>query len=259
MKSNTGATLLDQPESSAKDVALVESSGLATVIERLASNPQVDVAKLEKVIELQERILRINQKSAFDAAFAKMAPEIPEIDERGKIVVKSVLRSTYAPLEDIHKVVKPILATHGFAMRHRTEWPREGIIRIVGILSHESGHSEESAFEAPMDKSEYRTDVQSMGSTVSYGRRYTTLDLLNISTRKQDNDGQSAGRPQPPDGYEDWKKQLTDAAGKGSTQFDAAWECSGAEYAAFKTYMANHDRDAMNELKATARGKAARK
>lgn len=255
MAQNSTPTLLDaQPEapSPAESVALA-TTGLVAVVERLAANPDVDVVKLEKIIELQERIITHNARAAFNAAFAVMAPEIPEINEKGQIAVRGSVRSTYARLEDIHEAVKPICARHGFAVRHRTEWPIEkpGVIRIVGILSHREGHSEESAFEAPMDKSEFRTDVQSQGSTVSYGRRYTTLDLLNISTRAQDDDGRTAGRPQPPNGYEDWWFNMMEAGSGGTKMLDKAWSSADAT---FKNYTVQHNKSAWEELKRRAAG-----
>jgi hypothetical protein len=243
-----------------KDMQLVPSApadGLAAVIERLAANPDVDVVKLEKIIELQERIMRHNSKAAFDGAFAKMQAVLPEIDERGQILVKGQLRSTYAKLEDIHRAIKPVLKEHGFAIRHRTEWPSDkpGIIRIVGILSHEQGHSEESAFEAKMDQSDYRTDIQSQGSTVSYGRRYTTLDLLNISTRGMDDDGRKAGRetpPDPPQGFADWWSHIQGISAKGQKPFEAAWETSDG---LFKNYAHQWCKDELRALKLKAAGK----
>lgn len=218
----------------------------AAMFERLARDPKVDPEKLERLIALQERIMRHNAKAAFDSAFSKMQPYIPEIDEKGQIRVKDTVRSTYAKLEDIHKVIKPILAKYGFAVRHRTEWPSDkpNIIRVVGILSHEQGHSEESVFEAPKDASDYRTDIQSQGSTVSYGRRYTTIDLLNISTRGSDNDGQT--KPQPPDGFDKWWKQIEAAAANGQLEFDAAWETSDAQ---FKNYTVKHMKQEWESLK----------
>ena len=224
-------------ESGVKELQTVEApDNTALMFERLAKDPAVDVDKLERLIAMQERIMRHNAKAAFDAAFAKMQQAIPQIDERGRILVRGELRSTYATLEDIHEVVKPICAAHGFAIRHRTDWPadRPGIIRIIGILSHEQGHSEETVFEAPMDKSDYRTDIQSMGSTVSYGRRYTTLDLLNIATRKADNDGQAgAKKPQEspaPAGYDEWLLGLESVAIEGMPAFAKMWNESKDDY-----------------------------
>ena len=240
----------------AADQALVQADApLLPMIERLASNPEFDVAKLEKLIEMQERMMRLNAKAAFEAAFARMQPDIPEIDERGKILVKGTLRSTYAKLEDIHVAIKPILKDHGFAIRHRTEWPADkpNIIRIVGILSHEQGHSEESAFEAPADKSDYRTDIQSMGSTVSYGRRYTTLDLLNISTRGADNDGQRRDPepPTPPKGFnENLVADLEASADNGWPALQRVWKSWTQEQ---RDYLQRINPSLMNKLREKAR------
>lgn len=222
-----------------KDVALMpaEQAHPVEMFERLAKDPGVDVEKLERLIAMQERIMRHNAKSAFDGAFSRMQAELPEIAENGKILVKGVLRSTFATLEDIHAAIKPILRTYGFAIRHRTEWPegKAGIIRIVGILSHEQGHSEESCFEAPADKSDYRTDIQSMGSTVSYGRRYTTLDLLNITTRGLDNDGQrkQADPPKAPAGFQQWWDDMAAVTVEGLGRYHAAWKASKEEFRQF--------------------------
>jgi hypothetical protein len=171
-----------------------EATGLALVIERLAANPQVDVAKLEKIIELQERILAHGAKAAFDAAFAAMQSELPVVAERGKTD-----KGKYATLEDIVEIVRPILARHHFSLSHRTEWGDAGRIRIVGMLAHSDGHEKQSEFLTIPDKSGSKNDVQSLGSAMAYGRRYTTLDLLNIVSRGEDDDGAKAARPmQPP-------------------------------------------------------------
>ena len=261
MNDNTAAQLLDS-DPGVKDVALVpagqEASGLTAVIQQLAANPNVDVDKLERIIHLQKDIMRINAKSAFDAAFAQMQAELPEVVERGAIKDKTGgARSTYAKLEDIHVTVKPVLTRHRFAVRHRTEWPegrfaadgKTPVIRIVGILSHAEGHSEESCFEAPMDRSDFRTDIQSQGSTISYGRRYTTLDLLNIATRNADDDGQTAGRPQAPAGYEAAFEMLKSVADGGTKALEDAWSAFKPD---FKTYTVNHNKDEYKALRERA-------
>lgn len=244
------ADLLDTPEQ-----ALTVAEPVS-MFERLAKDPAVDVDKLKALLDMQERIMRHNAKAAFDEAFSRMWPELPEIDEKGIIKQKDgSIKSRYAKYEDIQAAVRPILKQFGFSMRHRTEFPtdKQGVIRIVGILSGH-GHSEESCFEAPPDKNDYRTAIQDQGSTVSYGKRYTTCDLLNIITRGADNDGTTAGRPQQPDGYEDWFIDLeTVAAENGFKALDAAWNKSKAD---FKNYAVKHDKAKWADLraKATSRG-----
>lgn len=243
------------PSTMEKQVALVpvadDEPKALTMFERLAADPNVPVEKLEKLIELQERIMRHNAKAAFDAAYSLMQPDIPEIDERGQILVKGQLRSRYAKLEDIQKVTKPILKDFGFAMRHRTEWPVEkpGIIRIVGVLTHRDGHAEESVFEAKADASDYRTDIQSQGSTVSYGRRYTTIDLLNITTRGLDNDGQNQKPPaevKAPAGFSEWWDTMQDIAAEGIGRLQAEWNKSKPE---FRAHLMNTNKSGWQALK----------
>lgn len=193
------------------------TSGPLSVFERFARDKTIDVDKLGKLIELQKDILHVQAIEAFNVAFVAMQNDLPSIGKKGTIHKSAKhgggVQSRYAKLEDIQAAVRPILQRHGFALRHRTEWPKEKatIIRVVGILAHVQGHSEESAFEAPMDASDYRTDIQSMGSTVSYGRRYTTIDLLNLRQVGVDDDGQqgstsrqreSTPAPPPTTGHE---------------------------------------------------------
>lgn len=238
------ATLVEEPRYHAADIT--------SAVVQLASDPQVDVVKLERLIGLQRSVQADQAARAFHAAFAKMQPHLPEIGERGDIIVKGVKRSSYAKLEDIHRAIKPILAEHGFGIRHRSEWPEDkpGIIRIVGILSHEHGHSEQTVFEAPADKSDYRTDIQSMGSTVSYGRRYTTLEVLNISTRGMDDDGVASGREvKAPEGFEEWELDMASTAEEGTAALQEAWNDSRKD---LKAYMVNQRLAQWQSMKRTA-------
>lgn len=221
---------------------------LLALVERVISDPNADVTKLEKLLDMNERIIDRNAKAAFDEAFSRMWPELPEIDEKGTIKNKDgSTKSRYAKYEDIQAAVRPVLAKFGFALRHRTEWPGNNIIRIVGILSGH-GHSEESAFEAPPDKNDYRTAIQDQGSTVSYGKRYTTEDLLNIITRGRDNDGQPGKAPQP-DGYAKWWEALVVVADNGIGELETAFKASSPD---FKSFTLNKNKEAWAELKRIA-------
>ena len=225
---------------------------LAALVERILTDPSADVSKLSALLDVNERVMNRAAKTAFDEAFSRMWPELPEITERGAIKKRDgSVQSRYARYEDIQAAIRPVLAKHGFALRHRTEWPddRPGVIRIVGILSGH-GHSEESSFEAPADKSDFRSDVQSQGSTISYGKRYTTCDLLNIITRGVDNDGQQ--KPQEPEGFEEWWLDLAAAAENGTKALQDAFAKSRRE---FKEFATNHKRTEWADLKRKAGAK----
>lgn len=203
------------------------TSDLVQVIERIALRPDADVTKLEKIIELQERIMAFNARAAFNTAYAAMQGEIPTIIERGQ-----TNNGKYARLEDIVEKVRPILQKHGFTLSHRTEWPDTKSVRVVGILTHQQGHERTSEFLSAADTSGSKNAIQGLGSAVSYGRRYTTKDLLNIVTRDEDDDGQRTEKPVPeaPAGFESWFDDLTAVADEGAVKLRETWEKSKPQF-----------------------------
>lgn len=180
-----------------KDVAPVsESAAIFQVIERAATNPNVDIDKMERLIQMQERIMDRNAKSAYAAALAEMQPELPVVIERGAIDMgNNRPKQRYALWEDINDAIKPVLARHGFGLSFRTG-QQDGKIIVTGILSHREGHSEETTMHLPVDTSGSKNAVQAVGSSTSYGKRYTASALLNLTSRGEDDDGRAAGAGQ---------------------------------------------------------------
>ena len=233
-----------------KELAVIPAAPVSTelvlMFERLAKDPSVDVEKLERLIAMQERIVNLNAKAEFDAAFAQMQGEIPTITEKGEIIVDGKLRSTYATNEDIQEAVKPMLQRHGFALRFRNE-AQEGKLKLIGILSHRSGHSEEDEFVTSADHSGKKNDIHAIGSARSYGQRYTTIALLNIASRGQDDDGEKSGRPEVPKGYQHWLDNLAAVADEGTTRLSDTWAKSSKAYRGYLT------KNAMREWEAIKR------
>lgn len=204
-----------------------------SMFERLARDPSVGVEQLERLIAMQERINAHNAKSAFDAAFSLMQGELPIIGERGEIIVEGVVRSRFGRHEDIQEAVKPILAKYGFSIRHRNKRMENGKLLIVGVLSHRDGHSEEDEFECPPDNSGKKNEIQALGSTREYGRRYTTISLLNIVTKGVDDDGKKGGAVSPPEapaGYDAWWADMQATADNGIRALKLAFNASKGEY-----------------------------
>ncbi|MDW5376400.1 ERF family protein [Halomonas sp. HP20-15] len=163
-----------------------ESTAIIQVIERAALNPDVDITKMERLLQLQERVLDRQALMAYSAAMAAMQTELPSIAERGQ-----GNNGHYATLEDIVDTVRPILQCHGFAVSFRIQTQERGI-QITGVLMHREGHREETSMLLPADGSGNKNAVQAFGSSTSYGKRYVLCALLNITTRGQDDNGQAA-------------------------------------------------------------------
>ena len=157
----------------------------------LAKDPNVHPEKFAALVSAYHDERKMNAALAFQAAFLKMQPEIPVIDENGSITYRDGRAGTYATNEDIQLAIAPILNRHGFTLTFSTQYPSQYAIRVEGILTHKKGHSRSSFFESQADGSGGKTFAQGRGSIISYGHRYTSVDLLNIVTKGADNDGAS--------------------------------------------------------------------
>ncbi|MBB3140319.1 ERF family protein [Halomonas organivorans] len=163
-----------------------DSTAIIQVIERAALNPEVDIDKMERLLQMQERVLDRQALMAYSAAMAAMQTELPSIAERGK-----TNNGHYATLEDIVDTVRPIMKKHGFAVSFRIQTQESGI-QVTGVLMHQDGHREETSMLLPADTSGSKNAVQAFGSSTSYGKRYVLCALLNITTRGQDDNGHTA-------------------------------------------------------------------
>lgn len=183
---NAVAKVQEQPAS----VIPTDASSIMAVIARASADPNTDVDKLERLLGMYERITAQQAKAAFTSALAALQPELPIIEERGKTD-----KATYAKWEDINEAIRPLLFAHGFALNFRVA-RTDATVAITGILSHEHGHAEETTLDLPVDTGPGRNAVQAVGSSVSYGKRYTAIALLNITSRlrqDRDDDGKAAG------------------------------------------------------------------
>lgn len=187
----------DKPSS-----VVTQAASIMDVIERASRDPSVDVEKLGKLLEMYERITAQRAKAAFTQALVAVKPKLPVIDRRGRIEITDkathtkVIQSTpYAKWEDIDEKITPILAAHGLVLSFRSGVAQDGKVTVTGVLSHNDGHSEETTMTLPHDSTGSKNAVQAVGSTTSYGKRYTATLLLNIRTRGEDDDGVKGGAP----------------------------------------------------------------
>lgn len=167
------------------------------MIERAALNPEVDVDKMERLLAMQERVMERQAKASFNSALAEMQPRLPVIDENGGIKNNSgVVQSTYATWEDINDAVRPLLHEYGFALTFRPGVAGDGKQTVTAILRHREGHEEDATVTLPYDSSGNKNSVQAVGSSLTYGKRYSAIAVLNITSRARedrDDDGKAAG------------------------------------------------------------------
>lgn len=171
-----------------------DTAAIMAMIERMSRQPEIPVERVQQLFALYQQIQADQARRAYYAAFAQMQPELPIINKKGKSH-----QAKYALWEDIVSDITPVTAKHGFALSFRT-LVKDGKITVTGILSHRDGHTEDTSLELPADTTGSKNAIQAIGSTTSYGKRYTACALLNVVARGEDNDGQSAADTTPVSG-----------------------------------------------------------
>lgn len=130
------------------------------------------------------------QQAALWQALSKAQGEFPDIPKNKTANVRGVSKKTgqaydksynYADISDVRKAVQPALSKNNLAVSQ--------IIKndsLVTILAHSDGGSIESAFKLNLNQ-----DPQSVGSLLTYMRRYALCGILNVAA-DEDIDGVGA-------------------------------------------------------------------
>lgn len=95
-------------------------------------------------------------------------------------------KSKYADLGSVMEVVKDPLNDAGIIILQPVS-SRDGSHYVQTVLLHESG---ESISSEPLKLELSKTDMQNLGSAITYARRYTLQSLLSIPA--EDDDGETA-------------------------------------------------------------------
>lgn len=166
---------------------------MVSMIERIAMDPNSDLAKLERMLDMKERHDATQAKAAFDAAFSQASAEFPEIPLNGK---NNHNGQRYAELKDIIGKTRPVLARHGLALSFSTEVDDKNVI-VTAELSHKNGHTKTNSLPLPRDVGSGRNAVQAVGSSQTYGQRYTAQAILGLSLGEDtEDDGNGSGKPE---------------------------------------------------------------
>jgi len=175
-------------------------STVMALIERVALDPHADVEKLERLAGMYERLKAKEAELAFNGAkgrilkklagikIVKNRPVLSDIDNGKQRGAFEAFK--YAPLEEIDKHLRPLLAEEEMDLSYSDEPCDGGGILVRGRLKHlPGGHYEDSFMPAPPDTTGGKSNVQAVGSTNSFLRRYVACNIFNIVVVGDDDDG----------------------------------------------------------------------
>lgn len=185
----------------ANEVATVESSPVparaseVSSLVQLALEKGVAVEVLERLVALQERVTDRNAEMAMAQALAAFQDECPPIRRvNTATVTKNGVKQydyKFAPLEEIARAIRGTLAKHGLSYSHDGAVTGNEV-ETVCTLRHVEGAKRTATFRGPIDTSGGKNPIQQVASARSYGRRYSLMDVLGLTT-EEDDDGHGAG------------------------------------------------------------------
>lgn len=162
-------------------------------IATMAADPSTDVDKIDRLFEIQIKMMDRQAKMDFDQALARVQADMPRITENGKIKNKNgQVTATYLKYEDIDREIRPRLQKEGFSLVH-TRHEQGNKMIVTTTLKHNAGHEQSVDMPLPYDApNAMKNAVQAAVSTYSYGKRVNVCSLLNIVAQGEDDDGQMA-------------------------------------------------------------------
>jgi len=192
---------------------IVPENNFFSMIERLASRPDIDVTKIQQLIDMQERIIDKQAKQSFNSSMVRTQRAMETIPRDKK---NDQTNSWYSSHETIVRYATPIYTNNGFSLTfYEGETTKEQHTRIMCDILHEEGHSEIRHVDLSLDDKGIKgnvnkTKIHAEGSTFSYGRRYLTCLIFNIPTGDDDDGNQ--GKTPDTTKYDEWVEAFNRAS-----------------------------------------------
>ncbi len=226
-----------------------------SMFERLASNPSVDVDKLERMMAMKERADLRAAEELFNAAMSKAQQAMRPI---AADATNPQTRSKYATYAALDSKLRPIYTEHGFGMSFNTgEGAQAEWIRVLCYVTHSGGFARTYHADMPADGKgakggDVMTRTHAVGAAMSYGMRYLLKMIWNVAVGEDDRDGNDpAPRPEQavPAGFDAWWLDMAATADTGMPALESAWKASKPQ---FKAYVDKCKRREWQDLKARA-------
>jgi len=160
-------------------------------IVRLAVERNLDIDKLERLIDMRNREEERMAKRDFETHFAAMQSEFSPVKR-----TKKGDKSKYAPLDELVDQYGPIISRHGFSYSWSEPELENGRLRCMLTISG-YGYSKQNYKDLPVyepDKGAQSgkaimNSLQAEGTRSTYGQRYTFKAGFGITETDEDTDG----------------------------------------------------------------------
>ena len=230
----------------------------ASMFERLAKDPNVDVDKLERLMSMYERAEAKRAETEFAGALGRAQEKIKPVlaDDYNENT-----NSKYPSYEKLDAAIRPHYTAEGLSLSFNSgAGAPENHVRVICLVRHCGGHKEPYFIDMPADGKgpkggDVMTKTHATGSAFTYGQRYLLKAIFNVAVKKDDDGNQAGGSKSEdiaPPGYDDWLDRLQAAAlDKGMPAFAPIWNEKQAGN--FRKYLARTAPQMLENIKTKAR------
>lgn len=174
---------------------IVAAASLLQVIERAATNPAVDIDKMERLMAMYERHQAREAEAAFNEALKDCQSECGRIAADAE---NPQTRSSYATYAALDRKLRPIYTKHGLSISYDTEEAKTPDCVTVLAYVSKGSHTRTYRVTMPSDGKgakggDVMTKTHATGAAVSYGMRYLLKAIFNVAVGEEDQDGNTEG------------------------------------------------------------------
>lgn len=185
-----------------------EEPSIERILYEAVSNRQ-DVAVLEKIVALKERVDARRARNAFNRAMKLFRRNLPpivknrdggktkdQVDRNGQVTTPGVVAYRFADLEEITKVSDPVLFDNDLIYKWDTDVVGDTTV-VTCTLTHVEGHETSSKFSCRASGTSIMSSAQISASAMSFAKRHSLINVLGITIDSDDDGRRANAHPAP--------------------------------------------------------------
>ena len=177
------------------EIQVAQPQSILEVIANVAKDPNANLSTMERLVELQFRIMDEERTQALNSALARLEPKIQTLvkSKAGAATKGGQVKFYYTPYEDIDRMLRPALRECGLSLSFTTRIVGAGCYLVAAVQEVSKGGIREAMLPYMPDTNDQLSGPQKVSSGLSYAQRRAVALLFNLVFAGEDDDAQFAG------------------------------------------------------------------